>query len=219
MKKIIFFIFISISVFSQNERSNNGIAFSEMISNHYLEFQRDSSIDYDKNSKESFKSLVNQKLKGTILDNLKVYSINKRINYIYQLKKPIYLMSYSSWCVPSNGELEALEIIIDEHSTWIDFVLIMWDNKKDALKFSKQFHPNTIVLYVNELDNIETKTIKILKHKLGIPMTYVISSDKTILDIRQNTQVHPSVDNEIATKICFKSILKDIKKIQDYETR
>jgi len=99
----------------------------------------------------------------------------------------------------------------------MDFVLIMWDTREDAILFSKQFHPKIKVLYVNELYNTETKTIKMLKHKLGLPISITLSQDKTILNIRKNKQVHLSVGVEIATKICLKAIEKDILDLKNYE--
>lgn len=192
-----------------------------MLAVYHSEFQRKSSLDFHNRNLESsqdyFSSLVNTKLKGTIIDNFRVFSLDRKINHIYDIDKPFYLMSYASWCVPSNGELEALNILIDKHKSWMNFVLIMWDNKEDALKFSKQFHPKTKVLYVDERSNNETKTIEVLKHKLGLPISLTISSDKRILNIRKNTQVHPSVKKEIAVEKCYDDISEDIMLLQKFE--
>lgn len=221
MKKTTFLLFFTISVFSQNEELKDSIFFSQMIAMHHTEFQKKSTYDYHRGnyeaSEEYFNTLVDLKLKGTLVDDFKVNSIDGKIYSIYELKRPMYLMSYASWCVPSNGELEALGMIVNENSSWMDFVLILWDNKKEALEFSNQFHPDIIVLYVNELYNNETKTIKMLKHSLGVPVSLTISDDKTILNIRKNTQIHPSVDTDVATKACYEDIHKDIKLLQEYE--
>jgi hypothetical protein len=219
--KIIFFFFFSISIFSQPAEENDSTLFSQMLALHHDEFQAKSEFDFNQGNHNStdnyFDSLVSLKLKGSILDNFRVYSINNKINRMYDLKKPSYLMSYASWCVPSNGETEALKQLIDTHGDWMDFVLIMWDTRKDAILFSKQFHPKIKVLYVNELYNTETKTIKMLKHKLGLPISITLSQDKTILNIRKNKQVYLSVDVEIATKICLEAIEKDILDLKNYE--
>ncbi|MFO7745407.1 MAG: thioredoxin [Psychroflexus sp.] len=213
--------FFSFPVFSQNIKEIDSILFSEMLAIHHEDFQRKSSLNFHlgnhEASEEYFNSLVDNKLKGTFLDNFKVSGINEKINHIHEIEKPFYLMSYSSWCVPSNGELEALELLIDKHSGWMDFVLILWDKKVDAKKFAKQFHPKTKVLYVNELSNTETKTIKMLKHKLGMPISLTICSDKIILNIRKNTQVHPTVDKEIAIQKCYKNISNDIMLLRKHE--
>ncbi len=221
MRKITLFVLISFSVFSQNDGKYDSILFSEMLAIHHSEFQKKSSFNYHKGnykeSEEYFNSFVDLKLKGTVLDNFKVYSFDKKINSIYDLKKPFYLMSYASWCVPSNGELMALKQLVEENSSWMDFVLILWDKKEDAKEFSKQFHPDIRVLYVNELYNTETKTIEMLKHKLGVPVSLTVSGDKTILNIRKNTQIHPSVDNEKASQACYDDISKDISLLQRFE--
>lgn len=221
MRKITLLVFISISVFSQNDRDTDSILFSEMLGVHHTEYQQKSSLDFHRgkleDSEDYFRSLVNSKLKGTILDNFRVFSLDNKISFLYDLENPIYLMSYASWCVPSNGELEALRLLIDEHSSWMDFVLILWDKKEDALKFSKQFHPKTKVLYVNELYNVETKTVKMLKHKLGVPVSLTISSNKIILNIRKNTQIHPSVDVDKATQTCYDDIYEDIGLLKAFE--
>lgn len=222
MRKITLFVFLSISVFSQNEERLDSILFSEMLAIHHSDFQKKSTLDFHRGnfeaSEEYFSSFVDLKLKGTILDNFKVYSFDQKVNSIYDIKKPIYLMSYASWCIPSNGEIEALDKLVEENSNWMDFVLILWDKKEDAMKFSKQFHRDIRVLYVNELYNTETKTIKMLKHKLGVPVSLTISGDKTVLNIRKNTQVHPSVDVDVATLACYEDISEDILLLQKYES-
>lgn len=188
---------------------------------HYDEFRKKSSLDFQRNyykvTKDHFTIFVSSKLKWSILDNFKVSSINKNIKFIYDIQKPMYLMSYSSWCVPSNGEIEALNKLVNKHSSWMDFVLIMWDTKNDARKFSKKFHRKVKVLYVNELNNTKSKAISILKHKFGVPVSLTVSSDKVILNIRKNTQIHFSVDKEIALKACYDDILADIQLLKKYE--
>jgi hypothetical protein len=219
--KITFLFFFSLSIFSQPAEEIDNILFSQMLALHHDEFQAKSEFDFNQGNHNStdnyFDSLVSLKLKGSILDNFRVYSINNKINHLYDLKKPSYLMSYSSWCVTSNGETQALKQLIDTHGDWMDFVLIMWDTREDAILFSKQFHPKIKVLYVNELYNTETRTIKMLKHKLEFPISITLSRDKKILNIRKNKQVHLSVDVEIATKICLKAIEKDILDLKNYE--
>jgi thiol-disulfide isomerase/thioredoxin len=220
LKIITLFFLLSYPVFSQNEQKQDSVLFSEMLAIHHSDFQEKSSLHYHlgnyESSEEFFTSLVNNKLKGTTLDNFKVFSFNGKTNFIYELEKPFYLMSYASWCVPSNGEIEALEQLVSEHSSWMDFVLILWAKKEDAMKFSKQFPSEIKVLYVNELYNTETKTIKILKHKLGVPVSLTVSRDKTILNIRKNPQIHPSVDSDIAKEACYTEIQKDITLLQAY---
>lgn len=216
------FIFLSISVFSQDKKEIDSILFSESLAINHSEFERKSSLNFYRGNRKAserfFDSLVEQKLEGSILDNFKVHGLNQKINFIYEFEKPMYLMSYASWCVPSNGELEALQILVEEHSDWMNFVLILWDKKEDAAKFARQF-PNKIkVLYVNELDNTGARTIKIIKHKLGVPVSLTVSSNKIILNIRQNTQVHPSIEKELATKKCYEDIAGDIALLQQYES-
>lgn len=178
-------------------------------------------MDYHKGNYEAseqyFDLLVNSKPRGTILDNFKVFSLNQKIDRLYEIEKPIYLMSYASWCVPSNGELNALKLLISEHTSWMDFILILRDEKEDAIRFAKQFHPKIKVLYVDELYNIETKSVKILKHKLGLPISLTIGSDKTIINIRKNTQIHPSVDKDIAVEKCYDEISEDTELLQKHE--
>ena len=212
---------LTYTVFSQIEQKQDSVLFSEMLAIHHSDFQEKSSLHYHlgnyESSEDFFNALVNKKLKGTILDNFRVFSFDGKINSIYELEKPFYLMSYASWCIPSNGELEALKLLVSEHSSWMDFVLILWDKKQDAKEFSKQFPSQMKILYVNELYNVETKTIIMLKHKLGIPVSISVSRDKIILNIRKNLQIHPSVDTELATEACLTEIQKDISLLQAYE--
>ena len=127
-------------------------------------------------------------------------------------------MTYASWCIPSKGEIPAINSFVKKHHKDIDFVLLLWDEKREVIRFSKQFHRKMDVVYVNELKNRDAYTIKMLKHSLGFPTTFLIGSDKKILDIRKNTQIHPSTDAEKALEMCISEMKNDISIIMNYET-
>jgi len=99
----------------------------------------------------------------------------------------------------------------------IDFVILYWDSKQDARKNSRKFNSKVEILYVDELTNRYSSTIKMLKHTFGIPTTFVVGSDKRVLNIQTNIQNPYSLNEKEAIKNCIDSFENHVKTILQYE--
>ena len=58
-----------------------------------------------------FDSLINNVVNRSYLDNFKVRKISGRKTELNDFEKPIFLMTYASWCTPGSGEVPALNDI------------------------------------------------------------------------------------------------------------
>lgn len=88
------------------------------------------------------------------------------------------LMTYSSWRVPTKGEIPALNELATKYKRKVDFVVLFWSQKNKVRKAAKK---NIHIIYVDELKNRDAHIIKMLKHSIGSPTIFVIGSDKKYL--------------------------------------
>ena len=119
------------------------------------------------------------------MDNFKVNSLNKKQVALYDFKKPVYLITYASWCITTKGEIPALNQLAQKYSDKIDFVILFWDSHKITKKVAKSYNKHITVLYVDELENKDAFVVSRLKHSLGLPTTFLMDGNKKILDIRR----------------------------------
>ncbi|WGK64170.1 TlpA family protein disulfide reductase [Croceiramulus getboli] len=133
--------------------------------------------------KALFQSFVDQQLEGSVMDDFKVEGLSQDIHSLGEFSKPVFLLTYSAWCIPSKGEIPALNRLAEEYGDDIDFVVLYWDNRKMVKKEAKQFSEKINIIYVDEQKNNGFATIKNLKHALGLPLNFVMNSDKEILHI------------------------------------
>jgi len=135
--------------------------------------------------RELFDSLVKFELNESYMDNFKFNQLNSKKITFYDFKKPVYLITYSSWCVASEGEVPALNQLASKYHDKIDFVILFWDDKRTTRQMAKAYNENIKILYVDEMQNNDSNVITQLKHSLGLPTTFLIDGNKKILDIRR----------------------------------
>ncbi|NJW52772.1 TlpA family protein disulfide reductase [Salinimicrobium oceani] len=193
MKKlllVILTVFFTGSSFSQQEQ----ISFSEALSLHLPKYKLQADKAYRTRNFERaeflFDSLINYSLKGSRLDNFKVKDLRKNSISLDEFQKPVYLTTYASWIVPTKGEIPALNKLAEKYSDEVDFVLLFWDNHDTAKALAKKYHKNIKVLYVDEMQNNSSYVIKMMKHSLGLPTSFLLNKDKEIIDIRRKIS-HP----------------------------
>ena len=195
--------------------------FSEQIAlvrNDYMKKAKDALIkgkfEY---AKKQYKKMISQELEGTYMDNFNVSCLNTNKGCINDYNKPIILMTYASWCVPGKGEIPAINHVVDQYSDKIDFVVLFWDDKKNARRAAKDINNDVHIVYVDELRNRYAYTIKMLKHSLGFPKIFTIGSDKKILQI-ENTKGFPFYKEPSKAVEENKDFFKDlINNINEYE--
>ena len=179
-------------IYGQQEEKR--IFFSESLSLYMPKYEKKSKKaysrrDYDQ-GEELFDSLVEFKLNGSYMNNFKFNQLNNKAITFYNFKKPVYLITESSWCVASEGEIPALNELANKYHDKIDFVILFWDDKRTTRQMAKAYNENIKILYVDEMQNHNSYVIRQLKHSLGLPTTFLIDGNKKILDIRRGV-THP----------------------------
>ncbi|SDR65163.1 TlpA family protein disulfide reductase [Christiangramia echinicola] len=200
MKKLLLvFLLIGPIVFSQQELEEKTY-FSEALYFNLSDYNRKADIayrfnDYEK-GKELFENFTSTHLEGSYMDNFKFRNLRKKEVQLYDFKKPVFLITYASWCVPSKGEIPALNELAAEYKD-IDFVVLFWDRREKAKELAESFSKDISVVYVDESQNNGAYVVRQLKHSLGLPTCFLLSGDKKIMDIRRS--VFPPLQTEEET--------------------
>ncbi|QYA26799.1 TlpA family protein disulfide reductase [Gramella sp. MT6] len=201
MKKLLLvFLFIGPTVFSQQELQEKTY-FSEALYFHLSDYNRKADLayrfnDYEK-GKELFENFTSTHLEGSYMDNFKFRNLKKKEVALYDYKKPVFLITYASWCVPSKGEIPAINELAKAYKDKIDFVVLFWDKRDKVRELAEKFSTNISVVYVDESQNNGAYVVKQLKHSLGLPTCFLISGDKKIMDILRS--VFPPLQTEEET--------------------
>ncbi|WP_103070498.1 TlpA family protein disulfide reductase [Aquimarina sediminis] len=197
--------------YAQEERK---IPFSVAISAHIVKYNQKIDAAYQDQDLERaeflFDSLVTNHLSGTYMDNFSVYPIKGEPILLEDYEKPMFLISYASWCVPGIGEIPALNDLADRFHDQIDFVVLFWDNKESLKEKAKEYNQNIQLVHIDEKTNKDSYIINKLKHALGFPMMYFMDGDKKILDIRKVVTHHSSETLTNSYNIHFNSLSKGV---------
>lgn len=189
---LIILLYLPNPIFGQSEDTR--MFFSEALAVHIPKYDQNAKVAYYHRDYEEgqrlFDSLIEHGLKGSYMDNFKFKNLNQEESSLYEFKKPIYFITYASWCITSEGEIPAINQLAAKYSDKIDFVILFWDDHKTTKKMSKSYNEHIKVLYVNEMNNRDSYVISKLKHSLGLPTTFLIDGNKKILDVRRGVN-HP----------------------------
>lgn len=205
MKRLLLLILlIGPALFSQNNPNiSDKVYFSEALSIHLKDYNKKADLayryrDYDR-AEQLFDSLTNNLLEGSYMDDFQFNSLEKKEKTVQlsDFQKPVFLITYASWCVPGKGQIPALNKLASQFSGKIDFVVLFWDNKETAQKLSEQFIDKIKVVYVDETRNKGAYVVKQLKHSLGLPTCFLLNADMRIADIRRS--VFPAFNTEEET--------------------
>lgn len=187
---LIFFPIFTASCFAQQDQ----ISFSEAVSLYLPKYKQEANKAYRTQNIERadflFDSLVKHGLKGSKMDNFKVKNLRKKEVSLDEFSKPVYLTTYASWIAPTEGEIPALNKLAEKYGDQVDFVMLFWDKHATAKNLAKKYHKNIKVLYVDEMKNNSSYVIKMMKHSLGLPTSFLLNKDKNIIDIRRKIS-HP----------------------------
>lgn len=178
------FIFNIYSSYSQDTI----VYFSDAIKGNIVPYKKASNKAYESNDtkegKRLFDSLVKTKLIGTKFDDfsLKVYKEkNVKIN---RINKPIFIMTYASWCVIPKGEIPALNILAKEHRSDLQFIVVFWDKKSDLKNIASKFNGDIKVCYANEYYAKDSHIVATIKHTLGFPTSIFIDENKNVVNVK-----------------------------------
>ena len=207
---LLFNIIFVVNCYSQEDR----ISFSEAISLHLPKYkaQADKAYRQDKvlRAEFLFDSLIDFALKGSRLDNFKVKDLKGRPVELDEFRKPVYLITSSSWIVPTDGEIPALNRLAGTYHDKVDFVLLFWDNQDTAKQLSKSYNKNIRILYVDELKNNHCHVVKTMKHSLGFPTSFLLDKEKLVIDIRRKISHPYGIEFEKSFDLNFDSFSKGI---------
>ena len=165
------------------------ILFSDAIQPHLKKYNIQSDIEFEKGDIERgqflFDSLVKNYLVGSRFDDYTLKNVNGRKVKLSKIKKPIYVITYASWCVIDKGEIPALNKLSKKYAKKVQFVVICWDKKRKAKGLAKKFSSNIKVCFANESYRNDSKVVSVLKHTLGFPTSYFLNEKLEVVDIKR----------------------------------
>lgn len=168
---------------------SNAIFFSEALDVHLPKYIQEAEVAIRERQQDKvkllFDKLVEEALVGTYMDNFEAMNLSKNIVAFEDFEKPTLLLTYTSWCIPSKGELPALNELAKAYKKEVDIVVLFWDKHKTVRKVGRDFNSHITVLYADEMNNKSTRTIKNLKHSLGLPLVFTLDSKKEIINIQR----------------------------------
>jgi len=219
-KLLLLIIFISFTALSHEVEPRK--LFSKVIGENIKSFRQKSQNAYLDNDIERaeflFDSLINQVVNGSYLDNFKFRKLSGRKIEINDFEKPIFLMTYASWCIPGSGEIPALNIIAEEYHKEIDFVILYWDSKKRVKKATKEYSNKLTIVYVDEKENKHDHILETLKHSLGFPTSFFINEDKMIVDVRRGVLLPYNEEYSISFELNYRSFLNGISLLNNLKS-
>ncbi|RRO16427.1 TlpA family protein disulfide reductase [Flavobacteriaceae bacterium 14752] len=193
------FILLSVHEFSaQDELSiSSKVYFSEQIATNinaykYKIGKAKAAQDF-KRVAQLYNEFINKKLIDSYLDDFNINCFDRRKNNLSDFDKPLVLLTYADWCAPLEDEMEILNRHIKMSHGKIDFLVLIWHDKKQARKLAKPFYKKAEILYVNELRNRDEHMVRMLKHALGVPTLIITNSDRKIIDILKLTASFPNL--------------------------
>ena len=185
-RSLLVLMFLTTSVFFAQE---NPIFFSQALNTHlpkYIQDVEQAIIHREQDTiNQLFNNLVENSLIGTYFDDFQSNSLGKKNVSFSKFEKPVLLITYAPWSVPSKGEMPALNELAKEYGTSIDIVLLFWSDQKTARKIAKEYHHKIKIRYVDDKDNKNTQIIRNLKHSLGLPLIFSVSSNEMVINIEK----------------------------------
>lgn len=205
-----------VSLFFTASYSQDTITYlSDAIKENINPYKKASNSAYEKRNieegKNLFDTLVKNKLIGTKFDDfsLKVYKEkNVKIN---RISKPIFIITYASWCVIPKGEIPALNILAKEHRDDMQIIVVFWDKKNDLKNIAYKFSDNIKVCYANEYYSKDSHIVATIKHTLGFPTSIFVDENKNVVNIKHfesKTKIKTPIKEAIITSYNYFS--KDI---------
>ena len=137
-----------------------------------------------------FDSLINNHIKGTKFENYTLKTIERKKIKLNSFGKPVFLLTYASWCVPSKGEFQALSKLAQKYSKEVKFVILFWDKRRNIKDIAKKFNHNISVCYAHDSYQDDAPIIAHLKHSFGLPTSYFLDQDLKIVSIKRGG-AHP----------------------------
>ncbi len=179
------------------------VYFSDAIKSNIKKYNSESDKAFENGNiavgQALFDSLVQNKLVGSKFDDYSFKSVNSRKVKLSKIKKPVLIITYSSWCVIGKGEIPALNKLARKYDKEVQFIVVFWDVKSDMRKVSRKFNNAIKVCYANESYRNDARIVATLKHTLGFPTSYYLNSSLEVVDIKRGgIQLPPRTSGKTA---------------------
>lgn len=182
--KIVFLFLFYVSLHAQNQAS-----FNKAIKQHIKKYNVESEIAHlNKNNEKAqllFDSLVNNHLVGTQFEDFTLKEYGKKKITLSKYKKPIFILTYASWCIPSKGEIPALNKLAQKYANEVKIVVLFWDRKQKIKEIVKKFNYHIDVCYAHETYKNDENLISNVKHTLGFPTSYFLDENLKVVSIKR----------------------------------
>ena len=171
------------------------VSFSEAIKSNIKKYNSKTDIEFEKGNIERgnalFDSLVQNHLVGSRFDDYSFKCINSRKVKLSKIKKPVFIITYASWCVMNKGEIPALNKLSRKYDDDIQIIVVFWDIRSDVKKIAHQFNNHIKVCYANEAYKNDENVVATLKHYLGFPTSYFLNAELEVVDIKRGGTAIP----------------------------
>jgi len=182
-----FFIGVLLSFTAFGQTST--VYFADALKAHLKKYNAQSDLEFEKGDvaggQALFDSLVKNYLVGSRFTDYSLKSVNSGKIKLSEIKKPVYLITYASWCVMNRGEAQAINKLSRQYAKKMEFVVLFWDKKSEAKKYGQWFRTGIKVCYANESYRNDANVVATLKHTLGFPTSYFLNTDLDVVDIRR----------------------------------
>ncbi len=187
---------LCIFTFQTSQGQESATSFSDAIKNNIKKYNTQTDKEFERGDIEKgyalFDSLVQNHLVGSRFDDYSFKCVNSRKVKLSKIKKPVFIITYASWCVMNRGEIPALNKLARKYEDDIQFIVVFWDVKSDVKKIARQFNNHIKVCYANESYKNDEAIVATLKHSLGFPTSYFLNSDLEVVDIKRGAISIPS---------------------------
>lgn len=207
---LIFTLFFSVA-YSQDSI----VYFSDALKANINSYNKASNRAFDKKDfiegQHLFDSLVQYKLVGRQFDDFTIKNYHSKDLILSKINKPIFIITYASWCVMNEGEIPALNKLAKEYREDIQFIVLFWDKKSDIKKIAHEYSNDIKVCYANETYDDDSRIVSVLKHSLGFPTSFFIDENKKVVSIKRiPNQFKPRTSFTDALSISYNNFSKNI---------
>jgi thiol-disulfide isomerase/thioredoxin len=165
------------------------VFFSDAIKNNLKKYNNQTDAEFRNGNRDVgislFDTLVKNKLIGSRFDDFTFKNINRQLVKLSEIERPIFIITYASWCVTNKGEIQALNKLAQKYRKEVQVIVVFWDNKKEVRSISGQFNHHVKVCYANERYKNDAVIVATMKHTLGFPTSYFLNTNLNVIDIRR----------------------------------
>jgi len=188
MRLILLFLLL-VFPWVEADAQQEAVSFSDAIRAHIRKYNHQSDIEFEKGDiargQALFDSLVQNYLVGSRFNDFQLKSVGSGKIKLSKINKPVFIITYASWCVMNKGEIAALNKVARKYSKDVQIIVLFWDKKSEAKKSGRKFSSNIDVCYANESYRNDAKIVATLKHTLGFPTSYFLNQNLDVVDIRR----------------------------------